>query len=527
MYNERREGFAIQDVILQIAFVVLFVFLLLWLFPTRTFIKDMAKPIDQAIFNENVDSMKESAQSYFTLERLPSKVGDKTTLTLGEMLSKKLLLPFANDEEAKCDVNNSYVEVTKLNTEWSMKINLECGASKDYIVIPMGCYDFCEALICEKEEVKPIAKVYEYEYKKVTGGTYSPWSDYSAWSTVRQTTNDLKREDTKTETITFTEEVKTGNYVRDTSVAMKTETFSSRQTSNNSFEYANERIITSTGTGYVTQSFSTRQTNTNLLEYKNERITYERTGTVSTQTFSSRQTSNTTADYVNERITYVRTGAMTTQTFSTKQTSTNTADYTNERISYVRTGSYTTQDFTTKKTSTNTADYVYVSSYTKEEYQGRQTFTIGQTDTATTKYRNLSISKIAACDTCALVTYYSYDVYKVVTYYRYNVYPKVIRYTYDVYAKTPRYTYDVYAKTIRYTYDVYGKVTSYMYDVYRLKEEVKLITSTKTITYYRYQTRTYSGGTVSIKWSRSKTDQNLLSQGYKLTGNRREVKIVK
>jgi hypothetical protein len=197
MYNERREGFAIQDVILQIAFVVLFVFLLLWLFPTRTFVKNIAQPIDQAIFNENVESMKEAAQSYFTLERLPAKVGDKVTISLDEMFTTKLLLPFPDEESNKCDATNSYVEVTKIGIEYSMKVNLECGTTKDYIIVPMGCYNFCEGAICEKEEPTPIVKVYEYEYKLVKDGSYGPWSDFSAWSTTRQTTSDLKREETK------------------------------------------------------------------------------------------------------------------------------------------------------------------------------------------------------------------------------------------------------------------------------------------------------------------------------------------
>ena len=46
---------------------------------------------------------------------------------------------------------------------------------------------------------------------------------------------------------------------------------------------------------------------------------------------------------------------------------------------------------------------------------------------------------------------------------------------------------------------------------------------TITKTYYRYATRTCNGGSTDIKWSTSNNDTILKSEGYKLTGNKREV----
>lgn len=42
MYEERKESFSVRSLILQILFVVLTVFLLLWLFPTKNYVKDYA-----------------------------------------------------------------------------------------------------------------------------------------------------------------------------------------------------------------------------------------------------------------------------------------------------------------------------------------------------------------------------------------------------------------------------------------------------------------------------------------------------
>lgn len=167
MYNERNEEFSIRDIILQLLFVVLFVFILLWLFPTKSDINKLAnnnnnnvgslEPIYARIFNDNILNMKDAGKEYFTTERVPQKIGDKVTLTLGDMLNKKLLLPFVDSKGRQCDLSKSYIEVTKTSElEYTMKVNLDCTDASDYILIPMGCYDFCKTDICEKETTRPV-----------------------------------------------------------------------------------------------------------------------------------------------------------------------------------------------------------------------------------------------------------------------------------------------------------------------------------------------------------------------------------
>ena len=43
---------------------------------------------------------------------------------------------------------------------------------------------------------------------------------------------------------------------------------------------------------------------------------------------------------------------------------------------------------------------------------------------------------------------------------------------------------------------------------------------TKKVTYYRFSTRSCNGGSVDYKWSLSNNDQDLIKQGYKLTGHK-------
>jgi hypothetical protein len=460
MYNEERERFTLRDVILQISFVVLFVFLLLWLFPTRNYVDKVLKPIDQAIFNENVKTMSDAAKNYFTLQRLPEDIGDKVTITLRDMLDKKLVLPFAENGSEICDANKSYVEVTKLDEEYAMKVYLECGNDADYIIVHLGCYDYCETTLCEvKEPTKPIikptdptkpvtpVKVYEFEYKKTTGGYWTDWSAYSAWSTTRQTTSDTKREDSETRSeFSHYNEIKTGTYERSTLV------------------------------GYA-MSYSTKQVTTNSLEYTNEKA-------VPIQVpdgFITVGTGN-----------YVRESYIGSKTYYSRQTTTNTTEYANLSI-----GSEPT---------------------TKSETYWKQTeveklFASAQYSTDKVKYEFVTTKYVSpSCATCFSGLGWVYNVYVIAT--RQVPGTPITTYKYDVYNRVEETRQE----------QKYKIVTMYTYDVYSRKEIIRKEEVNKNVTYYRYQTRSYLNGTVSIKWSRSQTDKSLFDQGYSLTGNKREYK---
>ncbi|MBR1718216.1 MAG: hypothetical protein IJ715_02970 [Bacilli bacterium] len=218
MYNEN-SNFQTKNIIVQFLFVALIVFVLIWLFPLKSDLKNLKTASNgddsnltvlvDRIFNENIIAMKDSAKSYYTLERLPKNVGDKVKMTLGEMLEKKIILPFTDKHGKTCDMTASYVEVTKYDTEYLMKVNLKCGDEENYLLVYMGCYDYCSTTVCEKNrtDVKsPViyskktetkitnnptpqpapSKEYIYEYVKTTQGFYTE-TDWSTWSGVKVT----------------------------------------------------------------------------------------------------------------------------------------------------------------------------------------------------------------------------------------------------------------------------------------------------------------------------------------------------
>ena len=506
MYEER-ERFSFKDVILQIVLVVLFVFLLLWLFPTKSYVDKKLEngldPLYNQMFSQNVNTMKEAAISYFTTSRLPKKIGDKETLTLGDMLDKKLLIPFLDSNNKQCSLTDSYVEITKMDDEYILKVNLSCSDNSDYILVHLGCYSYCENGLCEKKEttqtvtkpskpvVKPaVTKNYEYEYELVIDGKWGDWSNWSEWSTTKVDKTDYRNIKTKQEeVVTGTETIKVGTTTKITN--------------------AKENISYYCPKGY-TQKGTSCTRNVTTTDVKN-----------------ATKKTNTTYN-CNAYPGYTLDGTQCKKTITTSSTDTKNAG---SSIVYGNWSSAVRREYATKKVSSATTYYNFVSSRTT----------------------------IDCNNECRTVTYYTYDVStrSASTVYNCNAYPgyslngtKCYKTNTSSYvdakpatAKTTE-TYNCNAypgyslngtqckKTVTTTQTIKasqnikyscatGELTGKSCVTYEDKYET--FNTYSTVTYYSYQVREYISGDRKVVWSTTQNDKNLINQGYKLTGNSREI----
>lgn len=190
MNNKQPLSYYIKRFLVGLLLVIAVIFLLLYLFPTKNGLKDLISeamdetiteklnPFYDRIFSDNLNTMKEVAIAYYTTERLPKKVGDTKKLTLGEMIEMKLLLEIKDKNGEMCDLEESYVSITKEEKEYKMKVNLKCGEEEDYIIVYLGCYNYCLNDICEKKEVKKesnnIVKTIKKKVNKITNVIVKP-----------------------------------------------------------------------------------------------------------------------------------------------------------------------------------------------------------------------------------------------------------------------------------------------------------------------------------------------------------------
>ena len=173
--NNKRE--TLKSTFIKIVLVVLLIFVLMMLFPTRGFVTNY---VDEKVtesggsdnFNNNLLAMATAGSGYFTASRLPKNTGDKVKMTLGEMYDNKLLVRFSDINNRTCNTKKSYLEVSKEEDEYTMKVNLSCSDKTDYIMIHMGLdgTQFPSTSTARCEFVKNLADTWAY-------------SDWSSWST--------------------------------------------------------------------------------------------------------------------------------------------------------------------------------------------------------------------------------------------------------------------------------------------------------------------------------------------------------
>lgn len=131
MYEEKRKksmNINWKGLIIKLAVLLVVVFLILWII--SLFNKKDNKSINM---DTSLQLMKTSAVDYFKGSKLPSSINGKEKLTLEEMLSKKAIINF--DENNLCSKTDSYIEATKINnTDYTIKAKLVCGTNSDAII---------------------------------------------------------------------------------------------------------------------------------------------------------------------------------------------------------------------------------------------------------------------------------------------------------------------------------------------------------------------------------------------------------
>lgn len=143
MEFENKKSTFVRDLIVRVLLIVLFIFLLMYLFPMPNL-----NAFYDSVFNDNIQTMKDAAEKWYSTDRMPKEVGETSELTLQDMIDKKLVLPFVDKDGNSCDTNSSYVQVKKTKKEYVLKVSLTCGNETNYIIEHIGCYNFCKDEKC-------------------------------------------------------------------------------------------------------------------------------------------------------------------------------------------------------------------------------------------------------------------------------------------------------------------------------------------------------------------------------------------
>lgn len=159
MYTEEnaRGRFPLRDILLKAIVVIIFIALIIFIItkvtsPTSNN-KTASSDYDK-VFSANLESMENAAFEYFTKDRLPKEVGDNIELTLREMVNSNLLEAFTDSNGKSCDVNESFIRLTKNDNDYTLRVNLKCEDKEDYSLQKVGEYSYCDKTICKRDSSK-------------------------------------------------------------------------------------------------------------------------------------------------------------------------------------------------------------------------------------------------------------------------------------------------------------------------------------------------------------------------------------
>lgn len=551
MYEENRR-FSWTGLFIRIIIVVIFVLFTIWLLSlsmknTTKGMSDSLNVLTDNIFKENIDRMKEVGKEYFTTERLPEKIGEVKTLTLDDMYKKNLILEVKDKNGKACSAKNSYVAVEKLETEYQMKVYLECGSEKDFIKVIMGCYNYCSTDICERKE-NPNQAI-EYQYSKTTGGSWGPWGAWSDWSTVEVTKTNYRDVETKVvnEQYSYEKEITERNYTGEaTCETIANYTLISNKNGVCSYKQINP--TTQNPKCPAVSGYTLDSQNGFTCNYRQPTPTTQnpKCPAVSGYTMTSqngftcnyRQTDPTTQEPKCPAVSgYTNTGR---DGFTCTYSKPVVSDTEYELVYYsTGSGSYVPADTDTYHYVQTSADYQYQCNntcafgwyytytiYKKEYKQSTDIITKTATCDTTNGFRpsgNMCVkykttTKTATCDTA------SGFVASGNTCVKYKTTTRTA--TCDIASGfTPSEN-----NCIKYNTMTKSAVCGTGEEMdngkcYNVHTSTVTVIGYRDVTYYRYRLRSYTGGTTDYKWSSSNNDRNLLNAGYRLTGKTRNKEV--
>ncbi|MDD3187770.1 MAG: hypothetical protein PHD02_04825 [Bacilli bacterium] len=520
---EKRDAFTLRDVIFNLLFIILFVFILLWLFPSKSFLNNTQKGENSHIFNENIETMKEAAISYFTTPRLPSKVGDSVDLTLRQMIDKKLILPLVDGNGNTCDEGMSYVELTKEDDEYVLKVSLTCSDNDDYILVHLGCYDYCEGDVCEKQE-----DIYQYEYILITSCELTDFGAWSNWQTSYvQATNNRKVETKvdKTSTNATLNKSCASGFVYNASTGLCYKATSTSDT----------KDAIKTVTCPTNYTYNETSNVCEINSYLKEKEPDEYTSCIEGYTYNS--TNNSCEKQTDLLTSYEK--------YCTKGTL--SADKTKCTYSYTTTDTVDRTLLCSSKWVWNGFTYDRVTTC-YHQCPGGYTISGSVCVATVTKYATITSSTRATGTYCPSGTTQSGSfcistepVKATYSCSKYGDDYELVKLDDDTYTCKIKSNLETKEANISYSCSTYGadyalnetkctKIVSGSETANPIKTyscptgyTLNGTTCTKNVIYYRFTDRSCVGGTSNYKWSLSDHDESLLNQGYILTGSKKLV----
>lgn len=131
MNRDMEEDINWGKLFLKVILVFVVILLVIWLI--SKFVLNNTSNGDETSkeFTENLNKMMTAAEKYYEDESKLPATGEKSAITLGEMIDKDLISKL-KVEKTVCNNKSSYAKVTNDNEKYTLKVLLTCGSESDY-----------------------------------------------------------------------------------------------------------------------------------------------------------------------------------------------------------------------------------------------------------------------------------------------------------------------------------------------------------------------------------------------------------
>ncbi len=211
MYTEENEKrYDLRSILLKVIFGLIIVLLIIWLIPKFTGNnKDtlVNTPSYEAVYKDNLDSIKEASLNYYSEDKLPINQNEVVNITVEQLIIEGYLEEMIDADQKSCNINDSFVSIEYIeNQEYELFIRLICDKQSQGSSYTVYKNTNCSTTLCNEEPTttqpednedekdesteeegtkQPVTNntttITQYEYYFVTPTSTSEWSAWSDW----------------------------------------------------------------------------------------------------------------------------------------------------------------------------------------------------------------------------------------------------------------------------------------------------------------------------------------------------------